>query len=73
MSVVIRVEATGYEDYVPEDRPMITATFGYGNSGRLQVHLEWSDQGDTLACGWFAISDLEKIYLAATGRGYGNG
>jgi hypothetical protein len=65
MSEVIRIHPTGYDEYVPEDRPTVTATFGYGNTSRLEVHLQWTDQGDTLAQDWFALADLEQI-IAAT-------
>lgn len=61
------IEAQGFEDAIPEDRPRIFASFGRPLRDsdlvqHLEIHLEFVDEAeDKSVMGWFRASDLQEI------------
>lgn len=65
----MKIETTGVQHFIEDDRPALYATFGAGNTNHehLEVHLEWVDPVEDLNVrGWFKVSDLQMIISHAT-------
>lgn len=66
----MRLFATGFDQYIEEDRPQIILTGGGGNTDDVEVHLEFIDGTQDVAVqGWFKVSELQRaINEAARGQ-----
>ena len=56
-----RIEATGFEDCIEEDRPGLYVSGGAGNlEGVREVHLAFVDTAEDIdiALGWFPVAAL---------------
>lgn len=55
-----KIEATGFEDYLPEERPTLYISGGRGNGEGQQVFLQYVDpeDGAEVRLGWFRTEDL---------------
>ncbi|MFT4260361.1 hypothetical protein [Microbacterium sp.] len=61
----MKVYATG-EEYIDEDRTVIYASFGEGNTDHLEVHLEGvAPDTDGWFGGWFRVADLQAVISKA--------
>ena len=72
-SRVVKIYATGSEEFIEEDRPTIYATFGAGNTTDLEVHLTCvNESGDQGFAAWFKVADLQGV-INATIENYQKG
>lgn len=69
---MIRIFATGQDDYITEDRDALHATLGAGNTDQLEVFLTFSTPGHEEPLGWFRVADLQRLIDTAV-RQYQNG
>jgi hypothetical protein len=63
-----KLEATGQDDFIPEDRRAIYATFGAGNTDYPEVHLAYVDpeDGEERDLGWYRVSGIFGVISEAT-------
>lgn len=72
MSLVIH--PTGEEGYIQSDRRTLRARLGAGNTGQLEVFLEYHDPlvDEEAALGWYSLADLQGLINTAI-QHYQNG
>lgn len=67
-----KLEATGQDDYIPEDRRAIYVTFGAGNTEQPELHLTYVDpeDGEERELGWYRVSGIFGVISEANSLAY---
>lgn len=66
-----QIEFTGFEDYIPDDRPRLYLTGGSGNlPGTPEIHLTFLDpeDGEERPLGWLPVTALRAALDALEPR-----
>lgn len=66
--MTIKLEATGQDDFIPEDRRALFAELRPGNTDVLEVQLQFVDpeDGEQQILGQYRLVDLVKVVQAAS-------